>query len=116
MSLSLRDRRFTVYTLTETLVDGVPTKAYHLTATWWGRLVPPSGYERTVGLGAEHQTDGMIALHEEAVVTVHDVIVDEATDDLYEVRAVDPRRMLAELHVTVERSTQAAGTYYLVES
>ena len=115
MSVSLRDRRFSVYTLVTTLVDGVPSKAYHLDATWWGRLVPPSGHERTVGLGAEHQTDGIIALSDEAVVTVDDVLIDE--DGLvYEVRAVDARRMLRETHVTVERSQQADGTYYLVES
>ena len=115
MSLSLRNKRFTIYTLTETTVDGVPTKSYHLSASRWGRLVPPSGHERTVGLGAEHQVDGLIAFHEEVTVTVDDVILDEG-DAIYEVRAVDPRPMLAELHVTVERSRQAQSAYYLVES
>jgi hypothetical protein len=96
-------------------VDGLPTKSYHLAATWWGRLVPPSGHEATVGLGAEHRVDGIIALHEEAVVTVDDVILDEA-DAVYEVRAVLPRQTHAEQHVLVERSRQAQSSYYLVES
>ena len=115
MSVSLRNRRFSVYSLTETTVDGVPTKSYHLNGEWWGRLVPPSGHERTVGLGAEHQVDGIIAFADEAVVTVDDVILDDA-DAIYEVRAVDPRQMLAEIHVAVERSRQAQSSYYLVES
>jgi hypothetical protein len=115
VSLSLRDRRFTVYTLTETTVDGVPTKSYHLSNTWWGRLVPPSGHEKTLGLAADHTVDGIIALSDEATVTVNDVLLDE-DDVVYEVRAVLPRRMLAETHVLVERSTQADGTHNLVES
>jgi hypothetical protein len=115
VSVSLRNRRFSVYTLTETLVDGVPTKSYHLSGEWWGRLVPPSGYERTVGAGAEHQVDGIIAFADECDVTVDDVILDEF-DAVYEVRAVDLRQMLREIHCAVEKSRQAQSTYYLVES
>lgn len=115
MSVSLRDRRFSVYTLTESKVDGVPTKSYHLNGEWWGRLVPPNGHEATVGLGAEHRVDGIIVLSDEAVVDEDCVILDDA-DAIYEVRAVLPRRMRAETHVLVERSRQAQGTYYLVES
>jgi hypothetical protein len=115
VSLSLRNRRFSVYTLTEVLVDGVPTKSYHLSGEWWGRLVPPSGHERTVGAGAEHQVDGIIAFADECDVTVDDVILDEF-DAVYEVRAVDLRQMLREIHCAVEKSRQAQSTYYLVES
>ena len=115
MSLSLRNRRFSVYTLTEVLVDGVPSKSYHLAATWWGRLVPPGGHEATIGLGAEHKVDGVIALADEAVVTENDVLLDE-DDVIYEVRAVLPRQMLAETHVLVERSRQAQDAYTLALS
>lgn len=115
MSVSLRNRLYAVYTLIESTTDGVPTKAYHYGAVWWGRLVPPSGHEATVGLGAEHRMDGVIALSDEATVTVNDLLQDEA-GALYEVRAVLPRPMLAETHVVVERSRQAQASYYLVES
>ena len=115
MSVSLRSKRFSIYTLVETTTDGVVAKAYHLVAERWGRLVPPSGREMTVGLGAEHTVDGVIAFADEVTVTEHDVILDEA-DTVYEVRAVLPRLMLRETHVVVERSRQAQGTYYLVES
>lgn len=115
MSLSLRSRRFSIYTLVETTVDGVPGKAYHLVATRWSRLIPPSGYEATIGLGAEHKVDGILPFADEVMVDENSVILDEA-DTVYEVRAVLPRLMLRETHVVVERSRQAQGTYYLVES
>lgn len=115
MSIGLRSKRFSIYTLTETTTDGVVAKAYHLLATRWGRLVPPSGREATLGLGAEHYQDGFIAFADEVTVTEHDVIVDES-DVIYEVRAVLPRPMLREVHVVVERSRLAQPTYYLVAS
>lgn len=115
MSIGLRSKRFSIYTLVETTTDGVPAKAYHLSAERWGRLVPPSGHEVTVGLAAEHMVDGVIAFASEVTVTENDVILD-AVDTVYEVRAVLPRLMLRETHVLVERSRQAQGTYYLVES
>jgi hypothetical protein len=115
VSVSLRNQRWTRYTLTETTVDGVPTKSYHLSVTRWARLVPPSGMELTAGLGAEHRVDGILVFSEEVTVSEHDVWLDE-DDQVYEVRAVVPRKMRAEWHVPVERSTQADGTYYLVES
>jgi hypothetical protein len=46
---------------------------------------------------------------------VDDVILDEF-DAVYEVRAVDLRQMLREIHCAVEKSRQAQSTYYLVES
>ena len=115
MSLSLRSQRWAVYTLTETTVDGVPTKSYHLAYTRWGRLVPPSGHETTIGLGAEHRVDGIVVLSDEVTVTEHDVLVDQS-DVVFEVRAVLPRVMRRETHVLVERSRQAQDAYYLVES
>ena len=115
MSVSLRNRRFEVYTLTETTTDGVVSKRYVLVGEYWGRLVPPSGREVTLGLGAGHTVDGVIALHEEVTVSEDGVLVDDA-DQVFEVRAVLPRPMLAEQHIVVERSSEAVGTYTLALS
>lgn len=113
MSSGLRDQRVTVYQLVETLTDGVPTKQYVKDAVWWGRLDPPTGREVTTGLSAGHRVDGVLLLHEEAVIGVNDAVVDDEAQ-VWEVRAVLPRRLTREQQAYLQRQDDAV--YDLVAS
>jgi hypothetical protein len=89
VSVGLRNQRVRIYTYSDAGSDGFMTSTYTFSIERWGRFEVPSATESTLGGKADQKLNGQVALHKEAIVGIHDLLI---VDDVqYKVVGIKPR-------------------------